>query len=264
MRFLATLSLLTCFVLALPAAAATQAKPAHDPLDSGRWEDMRKLLFKQEKVVFDDRVRVIAPQTAEDSLNVPIRVDASALKAVTKVVVFADFNPITEIVRFYPGSSEPNLGFRAKLQQSTPIRAAARTADGTWHVGGTWVATAGGGCTAPSFGSGSPEWQRRLNEVSARLWASETGGSAASRQRLRLRIIHPMDTGLADGIPAFFIEDLKLADERGQLLMRVEPFEPIAENPVFTFDLPALAGGGRIEISGRDNNGNLIKAGVAP
>ena len=29
-----------------------------------------------------------------------------------------------------------------------------------WHVGGTWVNTTGGGCSAPSVGSASPIWQR--------------------------------------------------------------------------------------------------------
>lgn len=265
MRLIAILPVLFCIMLGLPVHAAQPVQSAKDPLGEGRWEEMRKLLFKNERVVFDERVKVFAPQTAENALNVPIRVDASALPGVKKVVVFADFNPIIEIIRFYPGQSAPNLGFRAKLQQSTPIRAAAQTADGVWHLGGVLVATAGGGCTAASFGSASPEWQRRLNEVSGRIWPREAEPGASTNQlRLRLRIIHPMDTGLADGIPVFFIEDLKLADAAGRLLMRIEPLEPVSENPVFTLDIPAESGNGRIEVSGRDNNGNLIKSWITP
>lgn len=67
-------------------------------------------------------------------MNVPVSVDAAALPGVTEVLVFADLNPIARIVRFAPTGAHPGLGFRIKLQQSSPVRAAARTADGTWHV----------------------------------------------------------------------------------------------------------------------------------
>lgn len=121
------------------AAAGTQA----DPLDSPRWEDMRKSFFADATVVFDERVRVSGPAVAEDSLNVPVSVDASGLPAVEELIVFADFNPIVKALRFEPGAAQPRLGFRIKLQQSSPIRVAARTVDGVWRVGGTWVTTTG-------------------------------------------------------------------------------------------------------------------------
>ena len=137
-----------------------------------------------------------------------------------------------------------------------PVRAAVRTADGVWHVGGTWVNTTGGGCTLPSTGAGSPEWQQRLNEVSARQWPRIDGGT-----RLRLQIVHPMDTGLAAGIPAFHIETLDLSTAEGKRLMRIRPAEPVSENPLFTIDIPATAmSKGSLLISGQDNNGNPIRA----
>ena len=117
------------------------------------------------------------------------------------------------------------------------------------------VYMAGGGCTLPSTGSSSPEWQRRLGEVSSRVWARKEGG-----ERIRLRIIHPIDTGLAAGIPAFFLQDLILTDDKGKALMHIEGFEPIAENPVFTVDVPAARATAAYRVSGRDNNGNAIAA----
>ena len=248
-----------------PAAGADAASPATtapatmaDPLDSARWGDMQKVFFAGQSVVFDRRVRVVAPAIAEDSLNVPVSVDASALTGVEEVLVFADFNPILAVLRFHPGKAKPSLGFRLKLQQSSPVRAAVRTTDGTWHVGGVWITATGGGCTAPSTGSGSPEWQERLNEVSGKIFPRIDGG-----ERLRMRVIHPMDTGLAPGIPVFHIEELTLSDETGAELMRILAYEPVSENPLFTVDLPADAGGGtRIHARGRDNNGNRIDAWV--
>ena len=108
-----------------------------------------------------------------------------------------------------------------------------------------------------SVGSGSPEWQERLNEVNGKLWPRVDGG-----ERLRMRIIHPMDTGLAAGIPAFHIEDIVIADAEGRTLSRIQPLEPVAENPSFTLDFAAAAPGTRVHVGGRDNNGNRIDAWV--
>lgn len=158
---------------------------------------MRREFFPAKaRVRFDNRVKVTAPLTAENALNVPVHVDAGELSDTCEVVVFADFNPIVKIVRFEPTGAHPALGFRIKLQQSSPVRAAVRTGDGSWH-GRHLVNTAGGGCTLPSAGSASPEWQKRLGEVSSRVWARKEGG-----ERIRLRVIHPEDTGLAAGVPA--------------------------------------------------------------
>jgi sulfur-oxidizing protein SoxY len=64
------------------------------------------------------------------------------------------------------------------------------------------------------------------------------------------------------GIPAFHLEEIKLADAAGQPLMRIQTYEPVAENPVFTLQRGALAG--PVEARGRDNNGNLFQASIAP
>lgn len=239
---------------------AMAAGPQADPLGSPRWGDMRKEFFANAKVVFDDRVKVISPQVAEDPLNVPVTVDATALGQVQTVLVFADFNPILHALSFPPRSAGAYLGFRIKLQQSSPVRAAAKTADGVWHVGGTLVTTTGGGCTVPSTGSASPEWQQRLNELNGRVW--QQGDS----ERLRLRIIHPMDTGLSGSTPAFFLQQITISDAKEQVLMVIEPHEPVAENPVFTLRLPGAAAADgsnkRIQVKGRDNNGNRFESWV--
>lgn len=240
------------------ASASAGAAGLPDPLDSARWQDMRQQYFAQARVSFDPRVKVSAPGVAEDPLQVPVTVDASALPDVRQVLVIADFNPYPLALRFSPQGAKAFLGFRLKLQQSSPVRAAALDGEGIWHVGGVWVNTTGGGCSLPAVGSGSPEWQQRLNQVSGRLW--DRGGDG---ERLRLRLIHPMDTGLAPGIPAFYLQEIALADAAGAELMHIESFEPVSENPVFTLNLqpgtPAP-----IQVRGRDNNGNQVDARVEP
>lgn len=241
-------------VLLLVAAMPPMAEPLpSDPLKSFMWTEMHERLLGGQPFRFDERVAVIAPGAAEDSMNVPVMVDASALGRVERIVVFAELNPIHKVLEMEPRGARPLVGFRIKVQQTTPVRAAALTADGVWHVGGRIVDAAGGGCTAPSVGSANPDWASRLGEVSGRLWQREDG------TRLRVKIMHPMDTGLVDGIPAFYLEELEFHDPAGRSLARLLLFEPVSENPVITLDLPAAES---VFLEGRDNNGNPVVARV--
>jgi quinoprotein dehydrogenase-associated SoxYZ-like carrier len=230
MKFPLSVAAIALAALMSPSDAAALQENG-DPLASARWADMEKTFLGGAPVLFDPRVKVVAPSMAENPMQVPVTVDATALPNVQEVLVFADFNPIVQMLRFYPDQAPAFLGFRVKLQQSTPVRAAVRTADGVWHVGGSWVNTVGGGCTAPSAAAGSKEWQQRLNEVSGRQWSE--GPNAG---RVRLRIVHPMDTGLVAGTPAFYLEEITLSDAAGKRLMRVQTYEPVSENPVFTLN----------------------------
>ncbi|MEQ8798235.1 MAG: quinoprotein dehydrogenase-associated SoxYZ-like carrier [Salinisphaeraceae bacterium] len=243
---------LAAVVLWLAGASAAVAIP-DDPLESPQWDSMVAKHFGEDaEIVFDDRVRVLAAGYAEDAMETPVMVEAPDLPDVESVVVFADLNPITKILEYYPERAAPTLAFRFKIQQATPVRAAMRTADGMWHVGGTWIEAAGGGCTAPSVAAGSPIWESRLGEISGNAWAR-----GPDRERLRFRVVHPMDTGLAAGIPVFHITDVTLATPEGETLARLKPFEPVSENPVISVDLRYR---GPVALSGRDNNGNRFAA----
>jgi uncharacterized sulfatase len=227
-----------------PAPAAAVACSG-DPLASARWGEMQRQFIGNAPFVFDPRVRsALGVARTRCRFRSVVRPPSLASRSDRLCRLQPDCRNC-----FYPEAVPASLGFRVKLQQSTPVRAAARTGDGVWHVGGSWVNTAGGGCTTPSLGSGSPLWQAQLNQVAARQWSS---GPKAGR--LRLKIVHPMDTGLVAGIPAFFLEEITLRDAAGQRLLRVQPAEPVAENPVFT--LGGL-GHGPVEASGRDNNGGI-------
>ena len=136
------------------------------------------------------------------------------------------------------------------------MRAAARTPDGVWHVGGGWLSAAGGGCTAPSYGTGEGLWRDQLNTVSGALWPRDGGDT-----RLKLRVMHPMDTGLAAGIPVFHIEFLQVVDAKGRELALVKTYEPVSENPVLSLDLKSK---GPVRVVGRDIQGNRIDAKVQP
>lgn len=241
--------------LVLLAATMAWAEEA-DPLGSPAWPEVRRKIAGVATVVFDPRVQVLAPEKAEDSLNVPVTVQLRELPDIRRVVVVADLNPILKVLEFEPLKAMPRISFRLKLQQGSPVRALALGGDGVWHVGGSWVDAAGGGCTAPSVGRSTSTWADTLNQVDSRSWQRSDG------QRLKFRIMHPMDTGLAPGIPAFYIERLALRDADGSDWARINTFEPISENPMFSleFDRPTPP----LTLVGADNNGNRVNARMQP
>lgn len=242
-------------VVSLTSPAKAVENKMLDPLDSPQWGVMHELYLNSESVVFDDRVKIYAPEVAEDSMNVPVSFDAGELENIKEIVVIADLNPIPLVLRYFPDEIAPYLAFRIKLQQGSPVRAAVKTSDNIWHVGSTWVDAAGGGCTLPSVGTSTGDWTSTLGKVSANIWKR----SDNTPNRLRIKVMHPMDTGLAPGIPAFHIEKMTLTDKEGKQLARLEVYEPISENPMLSLGVDKHE---YLKINGRDNNGNIIDAEV--
>jgi sulfur-oxidizing protein SoxY len=248
------LALAATLLACLPCAAQTDG----DPFGSFQWPDLKREFFPGGPVQFDARVQVRAPAFAEDPMNVPVTVSADGIANVERITVIVDRNPIRKVLEYFPMASLPRVSFRFKLEQASPVRAAVRTRDGVWHVGGTVVDSAGGGCTAPGATRSDGSWSRTLGEMSARVFPHSVAvGSEAPATRLRLRVMHPMDTGLVGGIPAFYVNRLSLRDASGRELMRLMAYEPVSENPVFSFDF-AEAPKGALQLVGTDNNGNRI------
>lgn len=233
-----------------------------DPFQSFQWPELKKeFLGPRARTVFDARVKVQGPAFAEDPMNVPITV-ATDLPGVQRMLVLVDRNPIRKVLELQPMAAQPAVSFRFKLEQASPVRALVQTADGLWHVGGTLVDSAGGGCTVAGVTRADGSWTQTLGQVSGRVFAGASSSPGADgAARLRLRIMHPMDTGLANGIPAFYISRLSVRDGADRELLRIQTFEPVSENPVFSFDF-ARPPPGPLRIVGVDNNGNRIDARV--
>lgn len=246
-------SLVAALLVCTPAGA--EDVPT-DPLRSGMWASMAAQYFGGGRIVFDPRVVVLVPDAAEDQFQVPVTVDASALDDVVEIVVVADLNPIQKAMAFRPGDAEPFVGLRLKVEQTTPIRAGVRTADGTWHIGGAIVEAAGGGCTAPAAAHGQANWMTRLGEAHGALVDTPDGIS-----RVMVKLRHPMDTGLADGIPVFHLDRLSLVSAAGAQLAEMDVYEPVSENPSFAFR--ARLGGKGVNVSGRDTEGNEYAFAIA-
>jgi len=183
---------------------------------------------------------------------VPVLVDATAIPDVKRMVLLVDYGPIPKILTYWPKQAEAKLSFRFKIDQSTPIRAAVETHSGSWHIGQTTIDAAGGGCTAPAAAYAADDWEERLGEVRGLVWRD--------RGRVRMVVDHPMDTGLADGIPVFIIEKLQIDDPDGNELAQIELHEPVNGDPVVTVYCPKGRLGDKVQVHGRDNNGNEIEA----
>lgn len=244
-------------------AASDLAKLSEgDKYESLTWPQLKKEFLKGGKVVFDDRIKVTGPDFAEDAMNVPVQFDATKLEKVgggiEQIVVLVDRNPIKKVLTFEPNKVKAILSFRFKLEQSSPVRVAVQTKDKVWRVGSTWVEASGGGCTVNGASRNDGSWSKTLNQVSTRYFMSKNGDNI----RLRTRVMHPMDTGLVAGVPAFHLEDLVLLDSQDKTWMRLQTFEPVSENPLFSFDLPSNAPVDRLRLVGRDNNGNKLNTQV--
>lgn len=253
--------LLLLGALGAGAARAADDRTGGDPLGSMQWPSLREQYLANAPVRFTDAVIVRTPAFADDAMNVPLQVDARALAnmggGVQRMLVVVDRNPVREVLAFEPLRALPMLSFRMRLEQASPVRAMVQTRDGLWHVGSVLAQAAGGGCTVPGASRVDGSWRSTLNQVQARIFNNVIDGS----RRLRVRVMHPMDTGLVAGIPAFYIERLELRDADGQLWWRLEPHEPVSENPLITFELPR-EGPQRFRLQGQDNNGNRIDAEV--
>ena len=230
-----------------------------DPLGSMQWPAMKEQFFEADaKTVFDSRIKVTVPLFAEDAMNVPVSFDASSIGKVKKIVVLVDRNPIRKVLEFIPEKAKPALNFRFKLEQASPIRVAALTENNVWHVGYAFIEASGGGCTVPGATRADGSWPQTLNKVAGKMFDANQLRDDA---RLRVQVSHPMDTGLVAGVPAFYIEEMILQDQNKQVLAKLYPFEPVSENPLFSFDFDKKPVG-PISLVGRDNNGNRINAKV--
>ncbi len=250
------LSLLAVVQLLL-ISSASAAMP-DDPLHSSMWATLAARYFKDAPVVFDDRVKVIVPSITENQAQVPVTADARGLENVEKLIVFADLNPIQHVLTLTPQSAAPYVSFRMKVEQGTPVRAAALTADGTWHVGSIYLEAAGGGCSASAMARNDADWSTTLGQTQAKLWREPDGMT-----RARFRVRHPMDTGLAkDNTPPYFIERMEMRGSSGKPLATLELFEPISEDPTLTLMLRLPTGDAALELDGRDNNGGTYKSSI--
>lgn len=244
----------TFFLVILLAASTAFAHAEDVPRhNSSMWDYYHQRLLDKQNFVFDDRVQVKTPPFAEDARQVPIEVDARSLSGTTqKIMLWAELNPIPQIMTVTPGEQLENLiAVRIRVEQATTIRAAFLQDDGLWHVGTGHIEAAGGGCTAPSVIRAEEGWEKHVGKIFGAHHLRDNSSI------LRMHISHPMDNGLSGNIPEYFIDQAQLRDDSGQVLADFELFASVSENPTLTL---ALKGKRKARLWLQDNNGNQFSA----
>ncbi len=244
-------SLFTALLFGLWLGTGLAAERTLPP--STMWDYYHQRLLDKADYVFDERVQINTPPFAEDARQVPIEIDARQLAGeVKKIILWAELNPIPEIMVVTPGAQLENLiAVRIRVEQATHIRAAFLLDDGLWHVGTGHIEAAGGGCTAPSVARAEAGWEQHVGKIFGARHLRDNSS------HLRLRISHPMDNGLSGGIPEYFIDHAQLRDEANNVLADFELFASVSENPTLTL---ALKGDRQARLWLRDNNGNEFTA----
>ena len=237
----------------LLAASLDARAGSADPLQSALWPELAAELLSGD-VVFDKSLRVMMPDTVENAHEVPVMVKFSTdLGQVTEFVVIAENNPIQVAARMFPRRPIEAIGLNIRLEQTTPVRVAARDEAGVWHVDSMMVnVLSPGGCSTPSTGDQLAE----LGAVAMKEF-DRVGGS-----RLKIKINHPMDTGFAateagEPIPAYYIEWLTIEDEAGPI-MDLDTWAAMSADPVVIMDMPGRRQ--NVRVSARDTKGLEFEA----
>jgi sulfur-oxidizing protein SoxY len=128
----------------LMAPRLAQASPAKVQ------EELRKLFG--DKKPTEGKIRIDAPQIAENGLVVPITVDVESpmtdANYVKSLHLFADGNPQPGVVsfKFTPASGKATATTRMRLAQTQNIVCVAQMSDGTLHTASAEVKVTIGGC----------------------------------------------------------------------------------------------------------------------
>ena len=247
-RVIASLAALG-FLSAAPAFAADNTAP----FDSESWQDVLDIEFDGAEVVYDNSLYLVVPERVEEAFSVPVVMNfADTPFDIAEVALIAENNPFSMVARIYPQRPVTAIGFNIRLEMSTPVRAAVMDGDGVWHVVSEEILVmTPGGCSAPGGGGVA-----MAGAISTRQFVRADGDS-----RLKVRISHPMHTGLVidaygDAIPEHYINNLTISDDIGELA-RMLLWASVSADPVFMFELPDTQQSVRVDA--RDTNGDVFE-----
>ncbi|WP_417215107.1 quinoprotein dehydrogenase-associated SoxYZ-like carrier [Alcanivorax sp.] len=245
--------LLFLLLISISSAQENNTRQDKDPLDSFMWELYQDRYLSNAPVHFDSRVKITAPDFAEDSGQVPVEIDASHLNGkFDKMLLWVELNPIPMVFEYNPGTQGlAKVGLNIRLEQGSPVRVALLS-QGEWHVGSTFIDGAGGGCSTPGIANSGKNWSKDFGQVRARRFPADNGS------RLRFLIMHPMESGLLPSEIPFYIEELTI-NSGGESVADMKWHASISENPVLTIEMKGDKGT-TYKLRARDNNANVLES----
>ena len=219
-----------------------------NPVESPTFDDILKEIIKDDKYIFDDKnINVQVPLFADNPVQVPIFVDAKAIKNAKRMVIFTDLNPISKVIDMDLQNLLPIVSLNIKVAQETPIRASVLDDKGLWHIGSNNIKSFGGGCSVSSVASTDTNFDKLLGKAKGNVF--KTPDSI----RLKASIFHPMETGLVFGNSEFYINKITIkADDK--VLANIDAYSSISENPRFIFETLVESKDYKIEFFDIDGN----------
>ena len=219
-----------------------------NPVESPTFDNILKEIIKDDKYIFDDKnINVQVPLFADNPVQVPIFVDAKAIKNAKRMVIFTDLNPISKVIDMDLQNLLPIVSLNIKVAQETPIRALVLDDKGLWHIGSNNIKSFGGGCSVSSVASTDTNFDKLLGKAKGNVF--KTPDSI----RLKASIFHPMETGLVFGNSEFYINKITIkADDK--VLANIDAYSSISENPRFIFETLVESKDYKIEFFDIDGN----------
>lgn len=221
---------------------------ANNPVASPTFDDILKEIINNEKYIFDDKnIKINVPSFADNPIQVPIFVDAKAIKNAKRLIVFADLNPIPKIIDMDLKNLLPLISLNIKVAQETPIRALVLDENNLWHIGSNNIKSFGGGCSVSSISSSNTDFEKLLGKIKGDIF------KIGDIYRLKASIFHPMETGLVFGNSEFYINKITIKAE-DKILANILTYSAISENPRFIFETLMKSDDYKIEFTDIDGN----------
>jgi sulfur-oxidizing protein SoxY len=219
-----------------------------NPVESPTFDDILKEIIKDEKYIFDDKnINIKVPLFADNPIQVPIFVDAKAIKNAKRLIIFTDLNPIPKVIDMKLENLLPLISLNIKVAQETPIRALVLDENNIWHIGSSNIKSFGGGCSVSSVSSSNTDFEKLLGKTKGNIFKTD------NIYRLKASIFHPMETGLVFGNSEFYINKIFIkADDK--ILAKIDAYSSISENPRFIFETFVESKNYKIEFSDIDGN----------
>ncbi|WP_084536874.1 quinoprotein dehydrogenase-associated SoxYZ-like carrier [Azospirillum halopraeferens] len=256
--------LMAPLIVPLVTLAAPAVRAAGESGDGARWAEIRRELFGDRPIEpAGDRLVLEAPGRAEDAAVVPVSFTATAPRrspdGVRSVHLIIDNNPapLAAVFRFPPDGADPAVATRIRINEYTPLRAVAETADGRLIMAERFV-KASGGCSAPA-GKDQVAALARLGRM--RL----NGADAAAPGRpatLQVLISHPNNSGLQFDqisrtyVPPHYLTTIAIA-HAGRPLLAVDADISLSEDPSIHFTF-VPDGPGPLTVRAEDTKGGVF------
>ena len=227
-----------------------------DPEKSIMWPELSKMfLGEQANIIFEDRVKVIMQDHVEEPHEVPLIVKIpDYLHDFKEFILLIENNPIQQVINLKPFRPIESIGMNVRLENDTPVRAAVKDKNGIWHVGSKMVfVLSPGGCSSPSCDPTEEICDPgEIGNLALKNYDREAGAG-----RLKIKIIHPMDTGFVTSpegeiIPEYFISSISVNDAKGPIA-ELETYAALSSDPVILLDLPEQ--GQSIRVKVKDTHG---------